>query len=94
MSFLIKYAWLVRPKYLLAAAIFAGAILRLWGLGSAEIFHDEGAYAFRAIGYLDFMSNESQTTPVQWFRNEALPWWTHLSMHRLIFNQFFQQCSW
>ncbi len=61
--------------------IFVAAAFRLWGLGSAETFHDEGAYAFRAIGYLDFLSNESQTTPVQWFRDGALPNWTKLSFH-------------
>lgn len=81
MSFFIKYNWFFRPKYLLLVIIVVASFFRLWGLGSAEIFHDEGAYAFRAIGYLDFLANENQTTPVQWFREGSLPGWTKLSMH-------------
>jgi 4-amino-4-deoxy-L-arabinose transferase-like glycosyltransferase len=72
--------WL-KPKNLFLVILLVGAILRFWGLGSAELFHDEGAYAFRIIGYLDFLSNDSQTTPVQWFRDGVLPDWTKLSFH-------------
>ncbi len=61
--------------------LLAAALLRFWGLGSADILHDEGVYGFRAIGYLDFMSNDSQTTPIQWYKAAELPAWTKLSMH-------------
>lgn len=71
----------LRPKYLLIAVVIAGAVLRLWGLGSAELFHDEGFFAFRSIGYLDYLQNDNQTTPVQWFKDAALPAWTNLSFH-------------
>lgn len=81
MSFFTQYKKYLKPVYILSAIIILGSGLRLWGLGSAEIFNDEGAYAFRAIGYLDFLSNEGQTTPVQWFRDGDLPIWTSLSLH-------------
>ena len=58
------------------------AILRFGGLGSSEIFHDEGFYAFRSIGYVDYIQNDDQTTPIQWFKDApSLPWWTSLSFH-------------
>lgn len=68
-------------KRILIAVLLLGALLRFWGLGSAEIFHDEGFYAFRSIGYFDYLQNDDQTTPVQWFKDSALPWWTSLSFH-------------
>ena len=52
------YKKLLKPAYLLAAIVIVGAVLRLWGLGSAELFHDEGFYAFRSIGYLDYIQND------------------------------------
>ncbi len=77
----VFYKNLLKPAYFLVAIVFLGAILRLWGLGSAEIFHDEGFYAFRSIGYIDYLQNADQTTPMQWFRESILPWWTGLSFH-------------
>ncbi len=72
---------LLKPKWLLFGVLVLGAALRLWGLGGAELFQDEGAYGFRSIGYLDFLQNDDQTTPIQWFRDGRLPWWTRLSFH-------------
>ncbi len=69
------------PRYCLALIVGVAAVVRLWGLGSAEFFHDEGLYAFRSVGYIDFIENPDQTTPVQWFKDAPLPWWTHLSFH-------------
>lgn len=66
---------------LLIAIVIGSAVLRFWGLGSAEVFHDEGFYAFRSIGYLDYIQNDSQTTPVQWFADSAMPFWSSLSFH-------------
>ena len=72
----------IEIKYVLLCVILFGAILRFWGLGSAEFFHDEGFYAFRSIGYLDYIQNDYQTTPIQWFKDlPSLPWWTHFSFH-------------
>lgn len=66
----------------LGTIFVGGAFLRLWGLGSAEIFHDEGLYAFRSIGYVDYLQNDQQSTPIQWFKDAPiLPFWTHLSFH-------------
>lgn len=81
MDFRSVFGRLSKPKNILIAIIFLGAVLRFWGLGSSEIFHDESFYAFRSIGYLDYIQNESQSTPVQWFKDSVLPWWTGLSFH-------------
>ncbi|MDP3764439.1 MAG: glycosyltransferase family 39 protein [bacterium] len=53
-------------KILIAIMALAG-ILRLWGLGSAELLFDESFYSFRSIGWLDYLESPYQTTPVQWF---------------------------
>lgn len=50
----------------LGLILLAGLIIRLWGLGSAELMFDEGLYAFRSIGYLDYLESSTQTTPIQW----------------------------
>ncbi|MDO8429910.1 MAG: glycosyltransferase family 39 protein [bacterium] len=76
------FSYKISEKQILLAIILFGALLRFWGLGSAEFFHDEGLFAFRSIGYLDYIQNDNQTTPVQWFTNQSqLPWWTSLSFH-------------
>ncbi|MDP3999646.1 MAG: glycosyltransferase family 39 protein [bacterium] len=87
----------ITEKQILAAIVILAAVLRLWGLGSAEFFHDEGFKAFRSIDYLDYIQNDDQTTPVQWFKDApSLPWWTSLSFHDhpplffLIQNAFFK----
>jgi len=67
--------------YPLLIIILLGAILRLWGLSSAELVFDEGAYAFRSIGYLDYLESHEQPTPVQWLRDGRLPAWLKLSFH-------------
>lgn len=70
------------PKYALVAILLLAAVLRFWGLGTAEFYHDEGLKAFRSIGYLDYLQTEDQTTPAQWFKDRlVLPWWTKLSFH-------------
>lgn len=69
-------------KQLLIAILLLAAFLRFWVLGSTEFFHDEGFKAFRSIGYLDYIQNDDQTTPIQWFKDApSLPWWTSLSFH-------------
>ncbi|MBI4120479.1 MAG: glycosyltransferase family 39 protein [Parcubacteria group bacterium] len=68
-------------KIILFIVVVLAAILRLWGLGSSELTFDEGLYAFRSIGYLDYLDSTSQTTPIQWLQNSALPAWLKLSFH-------------
>lgn len=71
----------LKSQHILIGILLVGATLRFWGLGTSEIFNDEGFYAFRAIGNLDYIQNDFQTTPIQWFANSNLPWWTDLSFH-------------
>jgi len=40
---------------------------------------DQAHYAFRSVGYMDYLSSIDQTTPLQWF--EQIPWWSKLSFH-------------
>ncbi len=69
-------------RVLLALILLLGFTIRIWGMSTAETFHDEGLYAFRSIGYIDFIQNDDQTTPIQWFKDSlTLPWWTKLSFH-------------
>jgi 4-amino-4-deoxy-L-arabinose transferase-like glycosyltransferase len=79
------FGYKITKKQILIAILIAAAILRFWSLGSTEIFHDEGFYAFRSIGYVDYLQNNEQTTPIQWLAvsspNGSLPFWTSLSFH-------------
>jgi len=91
------FSYRISEKQLLIAILLLAAALRFWALGSTEFFHDEGFKAFRSIGYLDYLQNDDQTTPIQWFKDAAvLPWWTSLSFHDhpplffLIQNLFFK----
>ena len=65
---------------LFCVALTASAFLTFLNLGSTELIFDEGLYAFRSIGYLDYLESANQPTPVQ-FLNGVLPWWTTLSFH-------------
>lgn len=68
--------------WLLALALLAGGVLRLWGLGTSELTFDEGLYAFRSVGYLDYLESSAQPTPIQWLAGEpTLPSWLTLSFH-------------
>ncbi len=67
---------------LLILIVVVATVLRLWNLGSDELVFDEGLYAFRSIGYLDYLESPNQTTPIQWFADKSeLPLWLHLSFH-------------
>ncbi|MEK7078266.1 MAG: glycosyltransferase family 39 protein [Patescibacteria group bacterium] len=66
----------------LVVVIAIAAIIRLWSLGSDELVFDEGLYAFRSIGYLDYLESPSQTTPIQWLADKPqLPLWLNFSFH-------------
>ncbi|MDD5547582.1 MAG: glycosyltransferase family 39 protein [Candidatus Pacebacteria bacterium] len=67
---------------LAVAAIVAAAFLfRIIGVGSLDMAGDEASYAFRSIGYLDYIGTSFQTQPVEWFNGKQLPFWTKLSFH-------------
>ncbi len=70
-----------RALWILAFIVLLGSLFRLWGIGSAELTFDEGLYAFRSIGYLDYLESAAQPTPIQHFTDTALPFWTKLSFH-------------
>jgi len=70
-----------RVYFILGAILLLAFGLRIWDVGNRALFGDEAAYAFRAVGYLDYLGTSFQTTPVEWYANEALPWWTRLSFH-------------
>ena len=60
--------------------LLLATILRLWGLGRGDVLGDEGSYAFRGLGMLDFDEASLQTTPLEWF-DPTIPWWLSLSFH-------------
>ncbi|MDO8482281.1 MAG: glycosyltransferase family 39 protein, partial [bacterium] len=66
---------------LVGVIILAGIFFRFWNLGSDELTFDEGIYAFRSIGYLDYMENPAQVTPIQMFVGRTAPAWLSLSFH-------------
>ncbi len=66
--------------------IFAGILILAAGLiffrlTRADVQTDAGHYALRAVGYLDFLDSDRQTTPFQWFASTTPPLWTRLSLH-------------
>lgn len=48
-------------------------------LGRQDMLSDDGHYAFRSLGYFDYLTSLRQTTPVQWFGER--PAWSYLSFH-------------
>lgn len=68
-------------KKLLLLIIVLAFLLRFWNAGNQDIFGDEAAYAFRSVGYLDYLGTNFQTQPIDWYKNQPLPGWTKLSFH-------------
>src|SRR3989338_4038748 len=64
---------------LVGVIILAGIFFRFWNLASDELTFDEGIYAFRSIGYLDYMENSAQVTPLQLYTDRIAPAWLSLS---------------
>ena len=52
---------------ILISIILLAAFLRLARLDRADMLGDDAHYAFRAIGYLDYLSINTQTSPLVWF---------------------------
>ena len=83
-------------RNLLLAILAIAIFLRFWGVWNQDLFGDEAVDAFRAIGYVDYLGTSFQTTPMEWYKNQALPWWAKFSFHDLpplgiiVMNLFFQ----
>lgn len=73
--------FLKKNKYwiLIVAIILIASLLRLWQVDSIEIRHDHAINSFRAVGWLDYLTGEGQTSPIIWFGE--IPWWGSLSFH-------------
>ena len=74
-NFFLKH----RTVILLTGIVALAAFLMLFRLGFADIQIDDAMYSLRALGYLDFVDSDLQTTPVDWFGE--IPWWSRLSFH-------------
>lgn len=66
-------------KIFFAIFLVLGFILIFFRLSRHDMLGDDAHYAFRSVGYFDYMASEEQTTPVQWFRDR--PSWSLLSFH-------------
>lgn len=70
---------IINNKKFFILAFLLALILRFWGITSQDIQGDHALNASRALGWLDFLAGQGQTSPVIWF--EANPWWGRLSFH-------------
>ncbi|MEK7541275.1 MAG: glycosyltransferase family 39 protein [Patescibacteria group bacterium] len=69
-----------RPLLIFVAILLAALTLRVWNLAGPDMANDEAHYAFRSIGYLDYVAAiNRQSTPVTWF--DESQWWQRLSFH-------------
>ena len=66
-------------KRIFVVVLSLAAILLFFRLGRHDMLGDDATYAFRSISYVDYMSSETQTTPLQWFGER--PSWSLLSFH-------------
>lgn len=65
---------------LLIAIVFFAVLLRLWDLAGPDMLVDDALYAFRSIGYIDYVAAlNKQSTPATWF--EEPQWWQSFSFH-------------
>lgn len=60
--------------------VLFGFGIRIWNLAGPDMIADDALYAFRSIGYIDYVaSTNKQSTPVSWFTEPQ--WWQYLSFH-------------
>jgi len=69
-----------KEKTILIWILALAFVLIFFRLTRADLQGDDAHYAFRAVGYVDYVSSNLQTTPLQWL-NGQVPWWTKLSFH-------------
>jgi 4-amino-4-deoxy-L-arabinose transferase-like glycosyltransferase len=67
-------------RYILFSILIIATLMRLFNLSTGDVLGDEGLYAFRAIGPLDFDEAEFHTTPLEWLDGD-IPVWTSFSFH-------------
>lgn len=68
-----------KEKIIFFSLLGIALILLFFRLGRADMLSDDGHYAFRALGYYDYLNSTNQTTPVQWFGFR--PGWSFLGFH-------------
>ena len=68
-----------KKNYPIIAVIILAVFLIFFRVTRGDMTNDGAHYSLRAVGYLDYMMSQLQTTPLQWFEN--LPWWNYLSFH-------------
>lgn len=64
--------------WLLVLILLVAAFFRLWQASAFNVGSDGALYAFRALGWFDYLGG-GQTTPIQWFGH--IPGWAYLSFH-------------
>jgi len=64
--------------WLLVLILLVAGFFRLWQASAFDIGSDGALYAFRALGWFDYLGG-GQTTPIQWFGH--IPGWAYLSFH-------------
>ncbi|OGZ35523.1 MAG: hypothetical protein A3A94_02530 [Candidatus Portnoybacteria bacterium RIFCSPLOWO2_01_FULL_43_11] len=69
----------IRNNKYIILILFLAFVLLFFNLGKPDMEGDQSAYAFRSIGYMDYLGSDKQTTPLQWF--DEIPWWSKLSFH-------------
>src|SRR3989344_9319669 len=74
-----KYS--IHTKWIIFFILIIAFGFRIWNAQHQDLFGDEAAYAFRSVGYLDYLGTNFQTQPVDWYQDSELPWWTRLSFH-------------
>ncbi|MBI4114673.1 MAG: glycosyltransferase family 39 protein [Candidatus Niyogibacteria bacterium] len=65
---------------ILIVILIIGGGLRFWNLSGPDMIFDDVLYAFRSIGYIDYVAaTNKQSTPVSWFAEPQ--WWQYISFH-------------
>ncbi len=70
--------WLL-AEWPLVTTILAAVFFLFWRLGLHDAMGDDAHFAFRSLGYFDYMASGAQTTPAQWFGFR--PVWSWFSFH-------------
>lgn len=68
-----------REVFFLILIVIVFGVALFFRLDRADLVGDEGHYAFRSVGYVDYIASLQQTTPLQWFGYRPL--WSFLSFH-------------
>lgn len=74
-----KFLLLIKKHWQILAILFLASFLIFFRISHTDIIGDDGHYSFRAIGMVDFLMSDPQSTPIQWF--DHVPWWSYLSFH-------------